>query len=113
MIYEYLCTPCNRTFDVVKSVKDFNREELCECGGVATRQFTPNVNALPRVSGLTYEAQYNPAFGKVIKNKREERYEAEKRGMVQVGNDFGSGEKMQKHFDQVKQEKLDKAYDDI
>lgn len=113
MVYEYHCSACACAFDVVKSVTEMNRPETCQCGAPATRQFVPNANALPRLKGMADSAHYNHAFGKVIKNKREMKYEAEKRGMVQVGNDFGSGDKLQAHFDKVRQEKRDKAYDDI
>jgi putative FmdB family regulatory protein len=114
MVYEYHCKSCLHAFDVIKSVKEIDRPEACEkCKSETSRQFVISPNALIKRSGLSESAEFNPAFGQVIKNKRHMRYEAEKRGMVQVGNDFGSAESMQKHYDKVREEKRERAYDDV
>jgi putative FmdB family regulatory protein len=110
VVYEYRCEQCDYSFDVIKSAKAFTRTEKCKtCKADAILQISSNIY----FSGTkTTDAAYNPAFGMVIKNDRHKRYEAEKRGMVEIGNDFGSGEKLQKHFDKVRDEKRKKVWDE-
>lgn len=35
----FLCPLCNKTIDVIKSVKDYNRKETCECGQTMHKVF--------------------------------------------------------------------------
>ena len=32
MCYDYFCDKCKKKYEIVKIVKDYNREEFCECG---------------------------------------------------------------------------------
>lgn len=60
MIYEYECPGCSKTQDVIKSVKEFDRVELCECGRPMQRKFMPKIHT----SFGTFKAGYYHAFGK-------------------------------------------------
>lgn len=104
MTYEYHCRACDHWFDVIKSYKDMERNENCpECGEFGFRQFVPSKVSFNSTS--VQNAEYNPAFGEVVKNKRHREDLAKRKGMVEVGNDYGSAEKMQKHFDEVREKK--------
>lgn len=113
MVYVYRCDTCNHDFEVVKSHTLVDQVELCaQCLTTASRIYLPNPNLIKR-SGLTNDAEYNPAFGQVIKNKRHRKYEAEKRGLVEVGNDYSSGDSMQKHFEQAREIKREKEWEKL
>lgn len=106
MIYPYGCS-CGRKFDVTKSIHNATDPERCACGEIAQRIFVA-----PMISGSKiFEAEYYPALGKVITNKKELQNEMARRDIVQIGNDWGTGEKMQTHFDKQRQENREKAWD--
>lgn len=109
MIYPYKCDSCAHDFDVVKSHVDMNRPEACEkCAAPATRQFTARVHI---VGAKVTHAEYNPGLGCVVKNKQHLDYLCKSKGVVPVGNDYGSGEKMQKEFDEARERKFSERMD--
>lgn len=109
MIYEYECESCKLEFEVIKSMHDSSREENCpECKTTGRRIYSSKVyfNGT-KVSN----AEFNPGLGCVVKNERHKKYVMESKGLVEVGNDYGNGEKMQKKFEQDKVEKQKKEWD--
>lgn len=112
MTYEYVCIKCDHRFDVIKSVKDIDVNEFCpQCESPSERQFTPS---RVHLSGTRVEhAEYNPGLGQVVKNKKHRQEVAKRKGLVEVGNDYKSGEKMQTQFDRARKEKLNKRYEDV
>lgn len=112
MTYEYRCLDCNKRFDVYKSMKDMERNENCpRCGEFAERLFVPSRVHLSKTK--VEHPEYNPGLGQVVKNRSHKQEIMKRKGLEEVGNDFGSGEKMQAHFDAERQSKRDKAYEDI
>lgn len=111
MLYSFNCPKCSHNFDVVKPCAERNDPEICEkCSTVAVREFVPRNFAF---AGLAPdEASFQPAFGKVVKNKRELRYLAEKNGMVQIGNDYKSPDKLHDEMDKRRTEKAEQNYRD-
>lgn len=108
MIYPYHCPECEKDFDVVKAVADYQREERCECGAQAKRVFTASVH----FSGTAVtHAEFNPAFGQVVKNKRHKDYLMKSKGVVEIGNDFKSGESLQKHYDTERAQKRARSWE--
>lgn len=112
MTYEYYCEKCDTKFDVVKSVKDIDVNEFCpDCETPAERKFVPSSLYF---SGTRVEhAEYNPGLGAVTKNKKHRAELAKQKGLIEVGNDFKSGEAMQTKFDTERAIKLKKRYEDI
>lgn len=112
MTYQYQCVKCDHVFDVIKSVKDIDVNEFCpDCEAPAERQFVPT-----RVyfSGTQVQhAEYNPGLGQVVKSKYERQELAKRKGLVEVGNDFKSGESHQKEFETERARKREKAWDDL
>lgn len=104
--YLYKCS-CGENFDVIKSMHDATRPENCpKCGEVGKRIFTA-----PMLNGTAvFMPQYVPSLGKSFNSKREMQYEVERRGLVEVGNDFGSGEKMQRSFDRERERVQDERW---
>lgn len=106
MVYPYKCA-CGRQFDVTKSIHQASDPERCSCGEVASRVF-----CAPMITGTkVFTAEYYPALGKVIHNKKELNNEMARRDIVRVGNDWGTPDKMHKHFDQEREAKREKDWD--
>jgi putative FmdB family regulatory protein len=102
MIYVYKCDGCEKNFDIVKSVSDFDREELCPTSGVTmTRQFTPAKIYLGKTS--VEDSYYHPAFGQVVSGDSHAQKLAKERGWVEVGN-----EKVEQHV-----KPPESSYDDV
>lgn len=40
MIYNYFCDKCKKAKEVTKAVKDYNRDEVCECGEKMRKVFS-------------------------------------------------------------------------
>lgn len=111
MTYGYDCTKCHHEFDVIKSHRDMERNENCpKCGEFALRQFIPQ-----RVffSGAKVEhAEFNPGLGCVVRNKHHKQELMKQKGLVEVGNDFGSPDRMVDHFDKERADKRQKRWED-
>lgn len=96
---------------MVKSVKDIDRNENCtKCGEFAIREFLPERIHLSKTR-VTH-AEYNPGLGAVVKNERHKDYLMKSKGVEAIGNDFGSGEKMQKEFETARAKKIEKVWDE-
>lgn len=110
MTYAYKCTECAHAFDVIKSVKDIDVNEFCpRCESPAERQFVPS-----RVyfSGTEVtNPEWNPGLGAVVKSKRHREELAKRKGLIEVGNDFGSGKKMEQKFESDRAAKREKEWD--
>lgn len=74
---------------------DSSRLENCfHCGKGARRIYTSDV----LFTGTAVEhAEFNPAFGKIVKNKRERDDLAKRHNMIEIGNE--KPETVHKHFD--------------
>lgn len=112
MTYEYRCIKCDETFDVIKPHTEMENNEFCDkCGAPGERIKFPRTVFF---TGTSVEhAEYNPGLGQVVKNKYHRQELAKQKGLVEVGNDYKSGESMQKQFDTAREEKLKKRYEDI
>jgi putative FmdB family regulatory protein len=84
MLYEYLCAPCGKSVEVVKSVVDFDRVEPCpSCQSGMRRAISGRIY----LSGTKVEERvFQPALGRGATNS-ELRAEAKKHGWVEVGNE--------------------------
>lgn len=56
-------------------------------------------------------AEYNPAFGKVVKNKYERAELAKRLNLIEIGNEDPN--KFHDNFDKQRAEKRKKAYEDV
>lgn len=88
-----------------------NREEFCECGEVSERLFRPNPANIFKSSGLMYEPNYNPGLGQVITSERHYDQVCKDKGVECIGNE--KPETVHNYYDKIRQDKIDKAYDDV
>lgn len=94
---------------MVKPVAEIAKVERCECGTAAERSFVPS---RIHIHGAAVEhAEWNPGLGCVTKNKRDREEIAKRKGLVEVGNDYKSGDTIQKTFDTAREEKRKKDWD--
>lgn len=111
MTYVYRCRPCKARFEVIKSYKDMERNENCpSCGEFAIRDFIPESIEFTRTK-VTH-AEYNPGLGCVVKDAKHKDYLLKSKNLVEIGNDFGSGQKQQDKFDSDRAAKTKKRYED-
>ena len=104
MVYAYKCSKCGRNFDIVKSVKDIDLAETCpSCESPAIRDFAPKKIHLSKTK-VTH-AEFNPGLGKVVKNEHHKKELCKQLGVTEIGNDYGSGDKMQTAFEQARETK--------
>lgn len=108
--YAYECQKCANAFDVVKAVADLNRTEACsECNSPDTSRVISRTHFYG--ASDWDKAEYNPAFGKVIRNKKHRDAEAKARGMVEVGNE--NVEKIHEHFDKQLEKQNKDSWDKV
>lgn len=112
MIYAYGCTTCSKEFDVIKSIADFDRTEYCDCGGESLRLFRPNADVFQKQSGIPTEASYNPGLGCVVKDKKHLKEICKQKGVEPIGNDSPNPDSIHKHYEQEREKKREKSYDD-
>ena len=84
MIYEYECKE-HGVFEVLKSMDEAGKDEPCPtCQVIGSRLWNNR-------GGFTGEkvehAEWNPALGCVIKNKKHRAEVAERKGLVEIGNE--------------------------
>jgi putative FmdB family regulatory protein len=84
LIYLYACAACGHTQDVIKSVKDFDRTEVCKCGTEMKRQISRGRIYLSGTA--VQEKKFQPALGRAATDS-ELRAEAKQRGWIECGNE--------------------------
>ena len=111
MRYPYTCEACGAKWEVIKSVRQIDEPEHC------AKCQTPGRRYISRTSfygAAVEDAEYNPAFGCVIKNSAHRKALAKQRGMEEIGNE--SLDSIHAHFDgeqRRRQERHEKEIDDI
>lgn len=104
MVYSYKCSECGRNFEITKSLKDIDVNESCpKCEAPGIRAFAPSKIHLSKTK--VTEAEFNPGLGHVVKSAFHRQELCKQLGVVEVGNDYGSGEKMQGAFDAARETK--------
>ena len=106
MTYLYLCEKCDIETEVIKPMAESGRKEKCvQCKCVMQRVYTP----AEIIGAKVVDAEYSPAFGKVLKNKRERQYMIDKTGAIEVGNE--KPETVHKHFDTERERRREKKWE--
>lgn len=85
MVYEYFCSACSATTDVIKKVIDFERDESHEkCGTLMVRIFKPKIYL---AQTAVEDAHFHPGLGQVVKSTQHAREIAKSKGLIEVGNE--------------------------
>lgn len=108
--YDFSCAKCDEDFDIVQSIKMYSGKAPCPtCGNTSsTRIIRPGVHFI----GASVEsAEYNPGLGQIVKNSKHRAEIAKRKGLVEIGNE--NTEKIHKHFDNQRAEKVKKSWDEV
>ena len=108
-IYDYFCQMCEEPYEVTKSIKEYDGQDRCPvCANIGSRIFSCNIY----FTGTKIEdAEYNPGLGRITKSKSHREELAKQLNVVEVGNE--KPESIHKHFDQARETKRKKAYEDL
>lgn len=108
--YDYNCEKCDTPFEITESIKTYDGRGQCPtCGNVSVeRIFSHKVYF---VGSAVQHAEYNPAFGQVVKNKQHRDELARRKGLVEIGNE--KTESIHKHYEQAREERLKKSWDEV
>lgn len=79
-----------------------------DCNTVGKRIYEPAY--INKVSSGVFMPQYVPSLGKAFNSRYEMKEYVKSKGMVEIGNDYGSGENMQKEFDQGRERASDERW---
>lgn len=107
MKYPYRCEKCGHDFDVIKSVREIDNPESCKkCGSTAQRYIARGGDFYG--ANDWDKAEFNPAFGCVVKNRQHKRellrkFAGEGKVFEEIGNE--PVEKMHSHFEKVREER--------
>lgn len=106
--YDYFCEKCDADFEIIKSIKDYNKKEPCpSCGNEGERIFSCKVHIL----GAKIEnAEYNVGLGCITKSKKHRDEIAKSRGLIEVGNECP--EKTEKAYSKQREEKRKRVWDE-
>jgi len=108
-IYDYSCLKCDKNYEVIKSIKEYNGKDPCPtCGNVGDRRFSCRIEF---IGAKVEDAEFNVGLGKITKGKRHREELAKQMGVVEVGNE--KTDSIHKHFDKARDEKRQKAWDDL
>lgn len=107
--YDYLCEKCELEFEVIKSIHDYKTPEKCtKCGKQAIKIFSRQVHF---IGTKIEDAEFNVGLGKITKSKRHRDELAKRMGLEELGNE--KPEVIHKTFDQAREDKLRKSWEDI
>jgi putative FmdB family regulatory protein len=110
--YPYRCHACGTHWESCKSVSDIDRVETCPaCQEKCGRD--------DRYIGRTHfygasdwdKAEFNPAFGKVVRNSKHRAQLAKERGYIEVGNE--NPDKIHDKFEKDRHEKRERSWAEV
>lgn len=109
-IYDWECAKCDKPFETVESITTYSGVGKCPtCGNESKeRIFSSQIYF---VGAKVEDAEYNPAFGKVVKNKRERNELAKEKGLIEIGNE--KPETIHKEASRTLADNLNKGWDDL
>ena len=105
MIYEYFCPKCERDYDIVKSIDEYNSQEFCSCGEEMQKLFRPQMIIVDKT-----KPEYYHSLGQVVRNKNHRNELIKKYNLTEVGNE--NPHKIYEQIEQTKIKKFAKRYED-
>lgn len=108
--YDFQCLKCDKPFEVIESIKAYSGQGTCPSCGNASREriFSSDIQF---IGAAVESAEYNPAFGQVVKNKAHRNELAKAKGLIEIGNEKPAS--IHKHSDQARAERLKKSWDEV
>lgn len=109
--YEYSCEKCDKKYEVIKSIKEYDGRDQCpDCGNIGNRIFSCNIQF---IGTKIEDAEYNPGLGQITYGKQDREEKAKRLGVMEIGNDFKTPDEIHKTNDKALAEKRKKAWDSV
>lgn len=108
--YDFQCLKCDKPFEVIQSIKAYEGSGSCPTCGNTSREriFSSKIQFI----GASVEnAEYNPAFGQVVKNKNHRAELAKQKGLIEIGTEKPST--IHKHFDDARADRRKRSWDEV
>jgi putative FmdB family regulatory protein len=109
--YDWTCEKCDKGFETIESIKEYSGKAECPTCGNPTTERNYSRCLFYNVGASVENAEYNPAFGQIVKNSKHRKELAKAHGLVEIGNE--PTEKIHKKFESDRSEKRKKAWDDV
>lgn len=107
-IYDYYCEGCDKDFEIVKSIKEYDGKDECPiCKNIGQRI----ISTVTFYGEKVESAEYNVGLGKITKNSQHRNELAKQMNLIEVGSE--NPEMIQKKLENDRQEKLKKSWDDL
>lgn len=107
-IYEYVCEPCVKYWEVAKRMADSQTPEACPSCEAPGRKLPPT-GVGTSGAGDWNRQEFNHGLGCVATPKQAEKI-AKRHGLIPVGNE--SADSMHRHFDSARAERREQRYRD-
>lgn len=108
-IYEYNCEKCDQEYEVLKSIKEYKKDDPCPlCGNIGERILSSQIY----FTGTKIEdAEYNPGLGVITKSKKHRDELVKRKNLVEIGNE--NPETVHRLHDKAREEKRKKSWEDV
>lgn len=114
--YAFICPKCDTSFDEIRNISDYDKSADTPCPrcknicGSADRDLSGQRNYF--IGEKVESAEYNPGLGCVVRSKKDRDEKAKIKGLVEIGNDFKSGDDHHDHFEKVREKEQEKKWED-
>ncbi len=103
--YPYFCESCEKETEIIKSLADYDSEEICDRCEIPMGRRLGLVNF---TNAGDWKPTYNPAFGRVVRSRAHQReilaeYKGEGKVFEEIGNE--PVEKIHKRYDTMREDK--------
>lgn len=107
IIYPYQCKACDHAFEVIKPIAAIDNPESCpKCSSPDSQRYIARTHFYG--ASDWDRAEYNPAFGKIVRNAQHRKELAKRHGMEEVGNE--PVESLHKHYDTERERRIDESW---
>lgn len=111
-VYLYECPSCNTQQDVVKTMSEIDRTEVCKCG----QSLDSSARKINFLGSFLYEkvedAEYNQGLGCVTYGRKHRAEIAKRKGLVEIGNDE-SPDQSYRRFEAQREQASNKRWNDL
>lgn len=109
-IYDFACDKCSLEFEFIESIKEYTGLKNCtQCGKQMRRIY--KYCTFHHVGAKVEDAEFNIGLGRITKSTAHRKELAKQLGVEEIGNE--SPDRLHKHFDKTREDKLKKSWDEV
>lgn len=108
-IYDYDCQKCDKKYEIVKSIKEYDGKDQCPiCGNIGQRIISCSIQFL----GTKIEdAEFNYGLNAITKSKKDRDEKAKRLGLIELGNE--NPDKTHNYYEKTREEKHKREWDEL